>query len=66
MKLLKKFKGKQINFFKKNLNGGMNNYNIKPKVYKSQKGNVILNKLKIKSNQMLLWRELILFRGQPP
>ena len=24
-----------------------NYYNIKPKVYKSQKGNVILNKLKI-------------------
>ena len=48
MKLLKKFKGKQMKFFSnKKLNGGMNNYNIKPKVYKSQKGNVILNKLKI-------------------
>ena len=30
------------------VSGGMDNYyNIKPKVYKSQKGNVILNKLKI-------------------
>ena len=46
MKLLKKFKGKQMIFFKR-VSGGMDNYNIIPKVYKSQKGNVILNSLKI-------------------
>ena len=48
MKQLKKFKENQMNnFFSKRVSGGMYSYyNIKAKVYKSQKGNSILLKLK--------------------